>query len=125
MSEKITIFKQQLFKKNHMIFILIFTIESSHCTLQADKSFEPLPIILSQISHLQYCRVQNSKREITQKASYDFYKKFTKYSTHHSLSANTGFKSLAFILFEILHRALINSKFGVIYSNFLNLTPTF
>ena len=28
---------------------------------------------------------------------------FTKYSTHHSLSANTGFKSLAFILFEILH----------------------
>ena len=27
---------------------------------------------------------------------------FTKYSTHHSLSANTGFKSLAFILFEIL-----------------------
>ena len=24
---------------------------------------------------------------------------FTKYSTHHSLSAKTGFKSLAFILF--------------------------
>ena len=32
-----------------------------------------------------------------------FLKIFTKYSTHHSLSANTGFKSLAFILFEILH----------------------
>ena len=32
-----------------------------------------------------------------------FLKNFTKYSTHHSLSANTGFKSLAFILFEILH----------------------
>ena len=32
-----------------------------------------------------------------------FFKIFTKYSTHHSLSANTGFKSLAFILFEILH----------------------
>ena len=75
MSEKITIFKQQLFKKNHMIFFLIFTIESSHSTLQADKSFEPLPIILSEISHLQYFRVQNSKREITQKASYDFFKK--------------------------------------------------
>ena len=69
MSEKITIFKQQLFKKKSYDFFLIFTIESSHCTLQADKSFEPLPIILSEISHLQYCRVQNSKREITQKAS--------------------------------------------------------
>ena len=32
-----------------------------------------------------------------------FLKIFTKYFTHHSLSANTGFKSLAFILFEILH----------------------
>ena len=32
-----------------------------------------------------------------------FLKIFTKYSTHHSLSANTGFTSLAFILFEILH----------------------
>ena len=32
-----------------------------------------------------------------------FFKIITKYSTHHSLSANTGFKSLAFILFEILH----------------------
>ena len=40
----------------------IFTRESSHCTLQADKSFEPLPIILSEISHLQNCRVQNSKK---------------------------------------------------------------
>ena len=39
-----------------------FTIESSHCTLQADKSFEPLPIILSEILHLQNCRVQNSKK---------------------------------------------------------------
>ena len=28
---------------------------------------------------------------------------FTKYSSYYSLSANTGFKSLAFILFEILH----------------------
>ena len=38
-------------------FFFIFTRESSHCTLQADKSFEPLPIILSEISHLQNCRV--------------------------------------------------------------------
>ena len=30
---------------------LIFTRESSYCTLQADKSFEPLPIILSEYSH--------------------------------------------------------------------------
>ena len=31
----------------------------THCTLQADKSFKPLPIILSEILHLQNCRVQN------------------------------------------------------------------
>ena len=62
MSEKSTIFKQHLFKKNHMSFFLIFTREFSHCTLQADKSFEPLPIILSEISHLQNCRVQNSNQ---------------------------------------------------------------
>ena len=62
MSEKIPIFKQQLLKKNHMIFFLIFNRESSHCTLQADKSFEPLPIIRSEITHLQNCRVQNSKK---------------------------------------------------------------
>ena len=35
----------------------------------------------------------------------------TKYSTHHSLSANTGFKSLAFILFEILHLQNCHVKF--------------
>ena len=40
---------------------------------------------------------------ITQKATYDIFLIFTKYSTHFSLSANTGFKSLAFILCEILH----------------------
>ena len=49
-------------QKNHMNFFLIFTRESSHCTLQADKSFEPLPIILSEIIHLQNCNVQNSKK---------------------------------------------------------------
>ena len=85
MSEKSTIFKQHLFKKDHMIFF--FTRESSHCTLQADKSFEPLPIILSEISHLQNCRVQNSKKGNNSKASNDFFLIFTKYSTHHSLSA--------------------------------------
>ena len=40
-----------------------------------------------------------------------FLKKFAKYSTHHSLSANTGFKSLAFILFEILHLQNCDVKF--------------
>ena len=40
-----------------------------------------------------------------------FFKIFTKYSTHHSLSANTGFKSLAFILFEILHLQNCDVKF--------------
>ena len=32
-------------------------------------------------------------------------------STHHSLSANTGLKSLAFILFEILHLLNCDVKF--------------
>ena len=36
---------------------------------------------------------------------------FTKYSTHDSLSANTCFKSLAFILFEILHLQNCDVKF--------------
>ena len=40
-----------------------------------------------------------------------FEKNFTKYSTHHSLSANIGFKSLAFILFEILHLQNCDVKF--------------
>ena len=40
-----------------------------------------------------------------------FLKIFTKYSTHHSLSANTGFKFLAFILFEILHLQNCDVKF--------------
>ena len=40
-----------------------------------------------------------------------FLKIFTKYSFHHSLSANTGFKSLAFILFEILHLQNCDVKF--------------
>ena len=73
MSEKSTIFKQHLLKKNQMNFFLIFTRESSHCTLQADKSFEPLPIILSEISHLQNADYKIQKRAITQKASYDFF----------------------------------------------------
>ena len=62
MSEKSTIFKQQLLKKKSYNFFLNFTRESSYCTLQTDKSFEPLPIILSEISHLQNFRVQNSKK---------------------------------------------------------------
>ena len=40
-----------------------------------------------------------------------YLKIFTKYSTHHSLSANKGFKSLAFILFEILHLQNCDVKF--------------
>ena len=40
-----------------------------------------------------------------------FFLIFTKYSTHHSLSAYTGFKSLAFILFEILHLQNYDVKF--------------
>ena len=95
-----------------MNFFLIFTRESSHYTLQADKSFEPLPIILSELSHLQNCRVQNSKKgNNSKKHLMILFKIFTKYSTHHSLSANTGFKSLTFLLFEILHLQNCDVKF--------------
>ena len=37
----------------------------------------------------------------------------TKYSTHHSLLDNTGFKSLAFILFEMLHLQNCDVKFQI------------
>ena len=44
------------------------------------------------------------KRAITQKISYDFFFHFPiKYSIHHPLSADTSFKFLAIILFEIRH----------------------
>ena len=43
----------------------------------------------------------------TQNESCDFFQFLNIYSTHHSLSGNLGFKSLAFILFEIL--LLLNS----------------
>ena len=52
------------------------------------------------------------KRAITKKASHFFFLIFTKYSTHHSLSANTGLKSSAFILFEILHLQNYDVKFS-------------
>ena len=45
-----------------------------------------------------------------------FFNIFTNYSTHHSLSANTDFKSLAFILFEIHVLHLENCK--VKFQNF-------
>ena len=53
---------------------IIFTRKSSYCTLQADKSFEPLPIILSEVSHYfpryHICKIAEykiQKRAITQK----------------------------------------------------------
>ena len=95
-----------------MIFFLIFTRVSSNCTLQADKSFEPLPIILTRYHICKIAEYKIQKKTITQKALYDyFFLIFTKYSTYHSLSANTGFKSLAFILFEILHLQNCDVKF--------------
>ena len=51
------------------------------------------------------------KKKIFFGGGYDFSLNFTKYSTHHSLSANTGFKSIAFILFEILHLQNCDVKF--------------
>ena len=36
-----------------MHFFQFFTRQSTYSTLQADKSFKPLAIILSEISHLQ------------------------------------------------------------------------
>ena len=44
------------------------------------------------------------KSAITQKISYDFFSQFfIKYSIHHPLSADTSFKFLVLILFEIRH----------------------
>ena len=60
MSEKIKNIQTATIKKNHIdFFFSTFTRSSTHCILQADKSLEPLPIILSEISHLQNYRVQN------------------------------------------------------------------
>ena len=45
-----------------------------------------------------------TKKAITKKISYDFCSQyFIKYSIHHPLSADTCFKFLALIFFEILH----------------------
>ena len=51
MSEKIKLFERQLLKQIILIFSTS-TRSSTHCILQADKSLEPLPIILSKKSHL-------------------------------------------------------------------------
>ena len=54
------------------------------------------------------------KMAITLKISYDFFLQFfTKYSTHHSLSADIGFKSLSIILFQILHLQNCDFKFQI------------
>ena len=57
MSEIIIIFKRKLLKKNIMVFSP-YIRSSTHCILQADKSLEPLPIILSEISH---CKITEYK----------------------------------------------------------------
>ena len=49
-------------------------------------------------------RVQNFEKGNNSKISYDFFLQFfVKYSIHHPLSADTSFKFLAIILFEIWH----------------------
>ena len=57
MSEKIKIFKRQL-------FIIV---------LQADKSLDPLPIILFRILHLQNYRVQKIKKGNNSKSILSFF----------------------------------------------------
>ena len=75
-----------------MNYFYIFTRLFTHCTLQADKSFKPLAIIISEISQsTKVKKGQYSKNIIF------FLQILTKYSTHHSLSADRGFKSLAII----------------------------
>ena len=49
------------------------------------------------------------KRAITKKLLKIFFQNFTKYFSHHPLSADTSFKCLSLILFEIWH--LQNFKF--------------
>ena len=58
MSEKIKDIQTAIIKKI-IFFFSTFTRYSTHCILQADKSLEPLPIILFDISHLQNYTVQN------------------------------------------------------------------
>ena len=67
-SEKIKIFKRQLFKK----IILIF-FQLSPDLLQTDKSLEPLVIMLSEISHLQNYTVQNLKKGNNSKSIISFF----------------------------------------------------
>ena len=58
------------------------------------------------IQEYHSCKISESKilKAITQKISYDFFSPFfIKYSIHHPLSADTSFKFLAIILFEIRH----------------------
>ena len=58
--------------------------------------------VLSEILHLQSLKYQ--KRAITQKLlNKKISKNFTKYFSHHPLSADTSFKFLSLILFEIWH----------------------
>ena len=63
---------------------------------QDDISFRN--IIVAKFQVPKFC-----KRAITQKISYAFFLFFVKYFIYHPLSADTNFKFLAIILFEIRH----------------------
>ena len=74
--------------------------------------------MLSEILHLQCLKYQ--KRTITQNLLIFFSQNFTKYFSHHPLSAATSFKFLSLILFEIWHL----QNFISIFSKGRNFTRT-
>ena len=103
MSEKSTIFKQQLFKKDHMIFFEFLT-ENILIVLYKLIKVSSLYLLYFPRYHIfKIAEYKIKKGQKLKKHHMIFLKMFTKYSIHHSLSANTDVKSLAFILFEILH----------------------
>ena len=91
-----TILKQAQFIKKK-ILRLVTSLASTYNTFR--------DITIAKLQSTKLKKGNNSKSIIC------FFLIFTKYSTHRSLSANTGFKSLAFILFEIFHLQNCDVKF--------------
>ena len=80
-------------KKIHVYY---FSMRNLYMKFQDDISFQN--IIVAKFQGPKFW-----KRAITQKISYEFFQFFVKYSIYHPLSADTSFKFLAIILFEIRH----------------------
>ena len=74
------------------IRVCYFSMRNPYMKFQNDISFRNIIV------------AKFTKRAMTQKLSYElFFIFFIKYSIHHPLSADTSFKFLALLLFEIRH----------------------